>query len=71
MAEAGGIVGGCDLVKAMAAMEGALELVVDILMMSAFVVSDLVMGVAVLVADCWVVGGALVIDVLVEGVCWC
>ena len=57
MAEAHGMVGGCDLVKA---MEGALELVVDILMIGAFVATVLVRGVVVLVVDCWVVVGALV-----------
>ena len=47
-------------------MEGVLELVVDVLVMGALVVHVLV-GLLALAVDYLVVGGALVVDILIEG----
>ena len=50
----------------MAVMEGVLELVANVLVMGEIIVHVLVMGVLVLVADWLLVGGAPVVDVLIE-----
>ena len=47
-------------------MEGVLELAVNVLVMGALVVYVLAMDALVLVVDCLVVRGALIVDVLIE-----
>ena len=50
----------------MAVMEGVFELVTNVLVMGEMFVHVLVMSALVLVADWLLVGGALVVDVLIE-----